>query len=126
MTVLLNIHTVYADDIVESIRCKYVYAFSSDSGGPRQLGVKSWSPQIGSAAPCPKVEKEGGGTDAPPLRSITSVSIRHGDLVDSITLNYSNGEVVRAGGGGGGTTRTVAVDVAGGERVIGFFGGEYV
>ena len=97
----------------------------------------SWSPQLGSSA-----EKRTSAQDCSPTlplppqlqllqpsKQITSVSIRHGDLVDSITLGYGSGEQeqeqeqVRAGGTGGSSTRTLRVDVAGGERVMGFFGG---
>ena len=54
---------------------------------------------------------------------MTSVSIRHGDLVDSVTLRYASGRVVSAGGGGGSTSGRVDIDVEAGERVLGFFGG---
>ena len=61
-----------------------------------------------------------------PIRdNIVSVTIKHGDLVDSITLSYSSGRVVKAGGSGGSTSQSYSVDSANGERVVGFFGGNY-
>lgn len=97
---------------MESVRCQYLHSTQQQHLG----SVVSWSPALGSAPP--PVD-----SSPPLLDCIAAVSVQHGDLIDSITLRYSSGRVVRAGGSGGSTSRTVEVDTAAGERVVGFFGG---
>jgi hypothetical protein len=117
-----------SDEIVESIRCQYACrtatpeARASSAAEPsKPLIVSSWSPCMGrlpSEAPLCASAPHGVVCDC-----IASVSIKFGDLVDSISLRYSSGRVAVGGGSGGSCTRTLDVDLAGGERVVGFFGG---
>jgi hypothetical protein len=58
-----------------------------------------------------------------PLDYVTEVSIRCGDLVDSMSLRLSSGRVVRMGGGGGGQPISYAIPF--GWRLVGFYGGRY-
>ena len=54
--------------------------------------------------------------------SINAVSMRAGDLVDSLTIHMSDGSSHRFGGRGGGGNSCVTVPP--GWMLLGFFGGE--
>ena len=110
------------DEIVEGIRCRYAHEVTSSfSASEGACVLWSWSPQFGVS-----VGNESTCLFDESSDSISSVSIKHGNLVDSITLHYSSGRVVRAGGSGGDVFKKVDIDVNSGERVLGFFGGNKV
>jgi len=116
---------LHGDEIVESIRCQYFLddgssadAVNSDSLRPHSR-LTTWSPLIGSSLP----EEPLCSLSPARLDCITAVSIKYGDLVDSISIHYKSGRILKAGGQGGSTSERVDVNIAGGERVIGFFGG---
>ena len=113
------------DEIVESIRCQYILDDASttddacDGNIRHHSRLTTWSPQIGSSLP----EEPSCPTTLAELDFITAVSIKYGDLVDSITIHYQSGRLLKAGGQGGSTCARVDVNIDVGERVIGFFGG---
>lgn len=108
----------YLGDILRGIQCTHSHPFGSFKT-PLIYGnyEKSLSQ---SKERCTSI-KLLSGTNTSPV-SITSVSIRYGALVDSVTLTLSSGESVTAGGTGGGDVSTIHIPE--GSQVVGFYGGE--
>jgi hypothetical protein len=106
-------------DIVRGVQCSLSLPFGSMSspliyGGyersKNQSKERQWTINL----------TEGTNT----LKTIRSVSIRSGALVDSVTLTLSTGEVVTAGGRGGGEENILHIPP--GYKVVGFYGGRQI